>query len=78
MLGVAALDDVMSWLSSPMIAFPLTVVLIAVVLAFFFGGKTLADKLFGAVKNATEGAVANVTRSAATSILKKSSQSSAD
>ena len=61
-----------------MIAFPLTVVLIAVVLAFFFGGKSLADKLFGAVRNATEGAVANATRSAATSILKKSRESRAD
>ena len=71
-LGVAALDDVMLWMSSPMIAFPLTIVLIAVVLAFFFGGKNLTDKLFGAVRNATEGAVANATRSAASSILKKS------
>lgn len=55
-----------------MIAFPLTVILIAVVLAFVFGGKTLTDKLFGAVRTATEGAVANATRSAATSILKSS------
>ena len=75
MLGIAALDDVMLWLSSPMIAFPLTVVLIVVVLAFLFGGKALTDKLFGVVRNATEGAVANATRSAASSILKKSRES---
>jgi hypothetical protein len=71
-LGIAALDDVLLWFASPVLAIPLTLVLLLVVLAFVFGGKTLTDKLFGAVKNATESAVANVTRSAASSILKKS------
>lgn len=56
-----------------MLAVPLTIILLLVVLAFVFGGKTLTDKLFGAVRSAAEGAVANVTRSAASSILKKSS-----
>jgi ABC-type dipeptide/oligopeptide/nickel transport system permease subunit len=71
-LGVAALDDILVWFASPILAIPLTLILILVVVAFMFGGKTLTDRLFGAVKTATESAVANVTRSAASSILKKS------
>ena len=70
---MAALDDVLLWFTSPMLAIPLTLVLLLVVLAFVFGGKALTDRLFGAVKDAAEGAVASVTRSAASSILKKSS-----
>jgi len=54
-----------------MLAFPLTLVLMVIVLAFFFGGKPLLDKLFGVAKDAAEGAVASATRSAASSILKK-------
>ena len=53
MLGIAALDDVLLWFASPVLAIPLTLVLLLVVLAFVFGGKTLTDKLFGAVKTAT-------------------------
>jgi len=71
-LGIAALDDVLLWFASPVLAIPLTLLLLLVVLVFVFGGKSLTDKLFGAVKTATESAVANVTRSAASSILKKS------
>ena len=72
-LGVAAFDDVLLWFTSPMLAIPLTIILLLIVLAFFFGGRALTDRLFGAVRSAAEGAVANVTRSAASSILKKSS-----
>ncbi len=55
-----------------MIAFPLMLVILVVVFAFIFGGKTLTEKLFSSFKSAAEGAVANVTRSAASSMLKKS------
>ena len=70
-MGVAAIDDVLLWFSSPVIALPLTLILLVIVLAYFFGGKTLAEKLLSTARSATEGAVANVTRSAASSLLKK-------
>jgi hypothetical protein len=41
LLGVAAIDDVLLWLSSPMIALPLTLIIVIVVMAFIFGGKSL-------------------------------------
>ena len=69
---MAAIDDVLLWFASPILAVPLTLVLVLVVLVFFFGGKSLTDKLLGAVRSSAEGVVANVTRSAASSILKKS------
>jgi ABC-type dipeptide/oligopeptide/nickel transport system permease subunit len=70
-LGIAAIDDVLLWFSSPIIALPLTLILVVVVLAFVFGGKTLTEKLLSGVKSAAEGTIANVTRSAASSLLKK-------
>jgi ABC-type dipeptide/oligopeptide/nickel transport system permease subunit len=68
---VAAIDDVLLWFSSPVIALPLTLILVVIVLAFVFGGKTLTERLLSTFRSATEGAVANVTRSAASSLLKK-------
>jgi hypothetical protein len=41
LLGIAAVDDVLLWFSSPIIALPLTLILVIVVLAYVFGGKTL-------------------------------------
>lgn len=70
-MGVAAIDDVLLWFSSPVIALPLTIILVVIIAAFIFGGKTLTEKIFSSVKTAAEGAVANVTRTAASSILKK-------
>lgn len=69
-LGVAAFDDILLWLSSPMIALPLTLLLVVVVLVFVFGGKGLAEKLLGTARTATEGLVSNVARSAAGSLIK--------
>jgi len=71
LLGIAAFDDILVWLSSPMIALPLTLIFVVVILAFVFGGKTLTDRLLGTLRSATEGAVASVTRTAASSLLKK-------
>jgi cobalamin biosynthesis protein CobD/CbiB len=70
-LGIAALDDVILWFTSPMLAIPLTLILLVVVLAFVFGGRSLLDKLFGAARQAAEGAVAGVTRSAASSMIRR-------
>jgi hypothetical protein len=53
-VGVAALDDILIWFASPILAIPLTLILILVVVAFMFRGKTLTDHLFGVVKTATE------------------------
>jgi hypothetical protein len=41
LLGIAAIDDILLWFSSPVIALPLTLILLVIVLAYFFGGKTL-------------------------------------
>lgn len=71
-LGIAALDDVLMWFASPMLAIPLTLILLLAVLAFVFGGKSMLEKLFGVVKDAAEGAVSTATRSAASSVLRKS------
>ena len=54
-----------------MLAVPLTLVLVLVIVAYFFGGKQMIDNLFGAARNAAEGAVGNATRSAAAAMMKK-------
>lgn len=68
---MAAIDDILLWFSSPVIALPLTLVLVIVIFAYLFGGKALIDKLLSAARTTTEGAVSNVTRSAASTILKR-------
>lgn len=73
-LGIAALDDVILWFTNPMLAFPMTLLLLLVVFAFFFGGKPLLERLFGMAKSAAEGAVQSATRSAASSVLRGSTE----
>jgi hypothetical protein len=34
-----------------MIGIPLAIILLLIIFSFFFGGKTLTDKIFGAAKN---------------------------
>jgi len=68
---VAAIDDVLLWLSSPMIALPLTLALVIIVVAFVFGGKSLTQRLFGQVQNAASGLIGNATRSVAGTILRQ-------
>lgn len=68
---MAAIDDVLLWLSSPMIALPLTVIIVVVVMAFVFGGKSLTQRLLSGVKSATSGAIGNATRAAASTILRQ-------
>ena len=71
LLGIAALDDILLWISSPMIALPFTIILILVVLSYMFGGKALVDTFISKAKQMTQNAVSSATASAASNLLKK-------
>lgn len=59
------------WLHSPYIAIPLTLILIAAVAVFVFGGKSAANNIINLAKNGAKNFVTGMTTRAATQMLKK-------
>jgi hypothetical protein len=59
------------WLHSPYLAIPLTLILIAVVAVFAFGGKSAASNIVNVAKSGAQNFVAGMTTRAASQMLKK-------
>jgi len=69
--GVVAFDDILLWIKSPVLALPITLVLIIIGLVFILGGKGLATSLLNNARRAATNTVANVAAKAATGKLNK-------
>lgn len=67
--GIVAFDDVLLWIKSPMLALPITLVLIIIGLVFFIGGRGLASSLLNNARRAATNTVTNVATKAATGRL---------
>ena len=68
---IVALDDIALWLHSPYLAIPLTLILIAVVAVFAFGGKSAANNVANIAKGGAKNFIAGMTTRAASQMLKK-------
>ena len=67
-----AVDDIILWFTSPMLAIPLLLVIVIFIGAFLKGGRGLIDQLIGMAKDKAASAVSSATISAASSFSKKS------
>jgi hypothetical protein len=68
---IVALDDVLLWFSSPMLAIPITLVLIILGLVFMLGGKTLFNQIISRATESGKALLQTATTQAASKLLKK-------
>jgi hypothetical protein len=66
---IVAFDDILLWLSSPALAIPITIILIAIGGVFFFGGPTLASSLVNNARSAARNSFGNLAAQATTKIM---------
>jgi len=66
---VVAFDDILLWLSSPALAIPLTIILIAIGGVFFFGGPGLASSLVNNARTVARNSIGQITAQAATKMM---------
>jgi hypothetical protein len=67
---IVAFDDILLWLSSPALAIPLTLILIAVGAVFFFGGAGFANNLVNTARRAASNQFGNLAAQATTRMMK--------
>jgi cobalamin biosynthesis protein CobD/CbiB len=68
---LVAFDDILVWLKSPYLAIPITLVLVAVVLLYLFGGKSTMNNITNTIRQGASNVVSNLTTQAASSMLKR-------
>lgn len=67
---IVAFDDILLWLSSPALAIPLTIILVAIGGVFFFGGSSFASTLVNNARRAASNQFGNLAAQATTRMMR--------
>lgn len=67
---IVAIDDILLWLSSPALAIPLTIILVAIGGVFFFGGPSFAGSIVNNARRAASNQFGNLAAQATTRMMR--------
>lgn len=67
--AIVAFDDILLWFKSPMMALPVTLVLVIVILVLFIGGRGMFTSILNNARRAATNAATNFATQAATGRL---------